>query len=128
VVGNASHPTSTPPEAGNVGTSPDADGEKEDDAASDTDSDDLFIGGAMDEPHVRGPVMSDSSPSNKDESPNDSTDSVTGLPNVGGKKKKGLGEVAKDEDEESIASLIEDDDEDTSKMSPEELEQRLERM
>ena len=47
---------------------------------------------------------------------------------VGGKKKKGLGEVMKDEDAESIASLIEEDEEDTSKMSPEELEQRLERM
>ena len=135
VVGNASHPTSTPPDANQVGTSPDADAEKEDGANSDTDSDDLFIGGVMgmDEPHTRGPVMSDTSPSNNGKvSPNDSTDSITGLGHAGagvvGKKRKALGEVAKDEDELSIASLIEDDNEDTSKLSPAELEQRLERM
>jgi hypothetical protein len=121
---NASQPTSTPQDA-NVapGTSPEQNGQ--DDNVSETDSDDLFIGG-QDEPHVRGPVMTDSSPEPQSSMGSPHTDSVTGLAVRGGRK-KALNEIAKDEDELSIASLIEAN-EDTSKMSPEELEQRLERL
>ncbi len=118
--------------AGAAGSSPEQDDKEREDSGDgsesvDSDDDGLFIGG-NDEPHERGPVMSDSSPEEKDGK--QSPDSVTGLSKsnlAAPSKKRALGEVAKDEDELSIESLI-DDNEDTSKLSPEELEQRLERL